>query len=91
MNSIQTPDLKSEETKRYLRALGVDYLIFENFSMSAALYNRGFWTERITGNVLLSRIQAPFCLDFFETVERLAASETILGRAGDLTVIELKP
>ena len=80
-----------EETKRYLRALGVDYLIFENFSMSAALYNRGFWTERITGNVLLSRIQAPFCLDFFETVERLAASETILGRGGDLTVIELKP
>ena len=80
-----------EETKRYLRTLGVDYVIYADFSRSLDLYNRGFWTERITSSVPLCRIQAPFCLDFFDTVERLGVSETTLGRLGDLTVVQLKP
>ena len=80
-----------EETKRYLRALGVDYLIFQDFSNGLDLYNRGVWKRLETGAVALSRIQAPFCLDFFDTVDRLSASETILGRAGNLTVIQFNP
>jgi hypothetical protein len=80
-----------EETKRYLRALGVDYVIFPSFSNSLDLYNRGIWQRHATGDVPLWRIQAPYFLDFYDTVEGLAASETTLGREGELTVIQFKP
>jgi hypothetical protein len=81
----------AEETKQYLRACGVEYLIFQDFSKALDLYNRRVWQRMETGDVLLSRIQAPYCLDFFDTVERLASSETNLGRVGGLTVIQFKP
>jgi hypothetical protein len=80
-----------EETRRYLRGLGVDYVIFPDFSKYSALYNRARWAEIATGDVLLFRIEAPYCLDFFDTVERLAFSDATLGRVGNLTVIQLKP
>jgi len=80
-----------EDTKQYLRARGVDYLIFQNFSNGLDLYNRRVWKRLETGAVPLPRIQAPFCLDFFDTVERLAASEPSPGSIGELTVIQLKP
>jgi hypothetical protein len=80
-----------EETKRYLRALGVEYVIYPDFSRSLDLYNRGFWTERVTSSTALCRIQAPFFLDYFTTVESFAVSEKMLGRLGDLTAIQFQP
>jgi len=80
-----------EETKQYLRGLGVDYLIYQNFSKGASIYNREIWKKFQTGKVRLLRIQAPWCIDFFDTVEGLATSETTLGRFGDLTLIQLNP
>ena len=80
-----------EETKRYLRNLGVEYVLFVDFAQSAVLYNRPTWQDHAKGDVALWKRQAPFYLDFFETTDRLAASETILGRVGNLTVLQLKP
>jgi hypothetical protein len=80
-----------EETKRYLRSLGVEYLIFGDFAKSASLYNRATWQGHANGDIQLWKIQSPFYLDFFDTADRLAASETALGRVGNLTVIQFKP
>ncbi len=80
-----------EEMKRYLRSLGVDYIIFVDFAKSLVLYNRSHWLANAQGDVALWKIQAPFYLDFFDTMDRLAISETKLGRVGDLNVIQLKP
>jgi len=79
-----------EETKRYLRKLGIEYVIFD-FASSHALYSREVWRSHAEGNVALWKIQAPFFNDFFDTVDRLAASETQLGKIGNLTVLQFKP
>jgi hypothetical protein len=80
-----------EETSRYLRRIGVEYLIFVDASKSLELYNRAVWQKHAQGDVLLLRTQAPYFLDFFDTAERLAATETTLGKVGNLTVVQLKP
>jgi len=80
-----------EEMKRYFQGLGLDYVIFVDFNKSLNLYNRAIWQEHAREQTLLWKIQAPFYLDFFDTVDRLADSETKLGRVGDLTVLQLKP
>ena len=77
--------------KRYLHSLGVDYLIYVDFNRSLSLYSRAIWEKHIKGDVVLWKIQAPYFLDFFDTAERLAASESKLGQVGDLTVVQLKP
>jgi hypothetical protein len=82
-----------EETKRYLRSLGIEYLIFTDFSRGNEheLYCRPVWEQHLRGDVTLYKIQAPYYLDFFNTADALAASETVVGRAGLLTVVKLKP
>jgi hypothetical protein len=80
-----------EEMKRYLRDLGVDYIIFQDFSKGASIYSREYWEKYGKWKIPLLRIEAPYCLDFFDTIDRLASSEATLGRAGNLTVIQLKP
>jgi hypothetical protein len=80
-----------EETKRYLRNLGIEYVIFVDCAHSANLYNRRNWQEHERGDVELWKKQAPYFLDFFATTEHLASSETILGRVGALTVLQFKP
>ena len=80
-----------EETKRYLRGLGVEHLIFTNFDQSLSLYNRSIWQKHAHGEAPLLRIQAPGFFDFFDTTEKLAASETTLGKFGNLTVLQFKP
>lgn len=80
-----------EETKRYLRGLGVEHVIFMNFDQSLSLYNRSTWQKHAHGGAPLLRVQAPGYLDFFETTDQLAASETNLGKLGNLTVLQLKP
>ncbi|MDR3404299.1 MAG: hypothetical protein P4L99_17505 [Chthoniobacter sp.] len=80
-----------EEMKRYLRGLGIEYLIFVDFEKSHILYNRAVWHKHAVGDVELWKIQAPFFLDFFDTVDRLAATETQLGRVGNITVVQFKP
>jgi len=79
----------SEETKQYLRGLGVDYLIYQDFSTSVGIYNREVWKKLQMIKVRLYEIEAPYCFDFFDTVERLASSDEICGRVDDLTVIQL--
>jgi len=69
----------------------VDYVIYQNFSKGTSIYNREIWKKFQKGKVLLLRIQAPWCIDFFDTVEGFAASETTLARIGDLTLIQLNP
>ena len=81
----------AEETKRYLCDLGVDYVIFVDPAESMVLYNRKVWQGHVTGDVALWRIQAPFYLDCFDTMERLAATEAKAGKVGKLTVLHLKP
>jgi hypothetical protein len=80
-----------EEMKRYLRGLGIEYLIFVDFDKSSGLYKRSFWQGHADQNMVLWKTEAPFFLDFFDTVDRLAASETQLGRVGNLTVLQFKP
>jgi hypothetical protein len=80
-----------EETKRYLRQMGVEYVIFMSFDESLMLYNRSVWQKHEKGEVPLLRIQAPYFLDFFNTIERLSASETTLGKLGNLSVLQWKP
>jgi hypothetical protein len=80
-----------EETKRYLRGLGIEYVIFIDFTKSMGLYSRSFWKGHADGDIPLWKIQAPFFFDFFDTIDRLAASETQLGRIGNLTVLQFKP
>src|SRR5688500_17817246 len=80
-----------EEMKRYLHGLGIEYVIFVDFSKSIALYSRSFWQGHAEGDIPLWKVQAPFFADFFDTIDRLAASETQLGRVGKLTVLQLKP
>jgi hypothetical protein len=80
-----------EEMKRYLRGLGIEYVIFVDFQESLCFYNRSFWQKHAEGDIALWKIQAPFFSDFFDTIDRLAASETQLGRVGKLTVLQFKP
>jgi hypothetical protein len=80
-----------EEMKRYLRNLGVEYLIFANFDSSALFYSRALRERQAIDDVPLLRIEAPFFLAFFSALERLAVSETTLGHVGNLTVIQFKP
>jgi hypothetical protein len=79
-----------EDTKRYLQGLGVDYLIYVDYNRSLSLYSRAIWTKHSTGDVALWKIQSFFFLDFISTTESLAASETKLGKVGDLVVVKLK-
>ena len=79
------------ETKRYLLGLGVRYLILTNFTSSSALYSRKQWEEHRDGEASIYRDQSPYYLDFFDTAEALAKSETNLGRFRNLTVIRLEP
>jgi hypothetical protein len=69
-----------EEMKRYLRQLGIEYVIFMNFDQSVMLYNRSVWQKHAQGEVAQLRIEAPYFLDFFNTTESLASSETTLGK-----------
>jgi hypothetical protein len=80
-----------EETAKYLRSLGVEYVIFADFEKSLSLYKRSAWQANQVGTVALWKIQAPFFLDFFDTMERLAAAGQPLGRVGDCTVLRLNP
>lgn len=81
----------AEETKRYLRQLGVEYIVFVDFAKSAILYHRAVWEKHAHGDIALWKIQSAFYLDFFDTAERLATTETVLGKVGNLTVIQFKP
>jgi hypothetical protein len=80
-----------EETKRYLRGLGVEYVIFVDFTKSLELYNRDFWQWHSQDKVPLWKFQSAFYFDFFDTIDHLAASETRLGQVGNLTVLQFKP
>lgn len=80
-----------EETKRYLRSLGIEYVIFVDPAASPVLYNRKGWQDHAAGDIALWKIQAPYFLDFFDTEERLAATETTLGKVGNLIVLQFKP
>ncbi|MDR3404300.1 MAG: hypothetical protein P4L99_17510 [Chthoniobacter sp.] len=80
-----------EEMKRYLRGLGIEYVIYIDFTKSLGFYQRAFWQGHAEGNIPVWKIQAPFFLDFFATMERLGGSETQLGRVGNLTVLQFKP
>jgi hypothetical protein len=80
-----------EEMKRYLRGLGIEYIICVDFGKSYALYNRATWQKHAQGNVELWKIQSAFYLDFFDSIDRLAASETKLGRVGYLNVLQFTP
>lgn len=79
-----------EETKRYLRTLGVEHVIFMECAGNS-FYSRARREREGAGDIALLRIWAPFFLDFISTVEHLAASETILGRSGDLVAFHFKP
>jgi len=79
----------AQETQRYLRSLGIDYVIFVDPAQSLVLYNRKVWQDHAAGEVLLWKVQAPFYLDFFDTMERLATIEPIAGKSGALTVMQL--
>jgi hypothetical protein len=80
-----------EEMKRYLRSLGVEYIIFEDFDAADFFYSRALRKKQAENDVPMLQAEAPYFLDFFDTIERLAASETTVGRAGNLTVIQFKP
>jgi hypothetical protein len=80
-----------EEMKRYLRGLGVEYVIFENFDDATFFYSRALREQQLGSGVPMLLTEAPYFLDFFDTIEHLAASETTLGHAGNLTVIQFKP
>ena len=77
--------------KRYLRSLGVEYIIFEDFNEATFFYSRILRKKQALDDVPMLRNEAPYFLDFFDTIERLAASETTVGHAGNLTVIQFKP
>jgi hypothetical protein len=81
------------EMKRYLRGLGIDYLIFTNFAEHNpnVLYSRSNWEEHLHGDTVLWKVNAPYFLDFFNTVDQLATTESVLGRYGNLTVVRLNP
>jgi hypothetical protein len=79
------------EMKNYLRNLGVEYLIFTDFVKSNGIYERKTWEDHAVGNTPLWRSMAPYYLDFFDTMERLAASETVVGSSRNLTVVQLRP
>jgi len=80
-----------EEMKRYLRSLGIEYIIFEDFDAATFFYSRVLRKKQAVDDVPMLRTEAPYFLDFFDTIERLTASETTVGRAGNLTVIQFKP
>ena len=80
-----------DETKRYLLGLGVRYLILTDFTSSNALYSRKQWEEHRDGAASIYREQSPYYLNFFDTAEALAKSETVLGRLRNLTVVRLDP
>lgn len=80
-----------EEMKRYLLGLGVEYVIFTDWDKSYVLYNRKTWNDHAHGDVALWKLQSSYFLDFFNVMDRLAVSETKLGRVGDLNVLQLKP
>jgi hypothetical protein len=80
-----------EEMKRYLQGLGIDYVLCMDFGKSAQLYSRPVWEEQSHSRISIVKAQSVFYLDFFNTMDRLLASETIAGRVGDLTVLKLSP
>jgi hypothetical protein len=79
------------EMKEYLRKCGVEYVIFVDFNKSPNLCSRPVWQKHLTGDIPLWKIQAPFFLDFFDKVDQLAASESVLGHVGNLTAMRLNP
>jgi len=80
-----------EATKQYLRAHGVEYLIFPDFDSGPKMYIRYTWQEIAGRGVLMFRTQATYTFDFFDTLDRLAASENVLGKEGHFLVIQLRP
>ena len=79
------------ELKEYLQKFGIEYVIFVDFDHSNNLYNRPIWQKHAVGNIALWKIQSTFFLDFFDTVDRLATTETKLGRVGNLCVLQFSP
>jgi hypothetical protein len=79
------------EVKEYLLSLGIEYIAYNDFDHPSVEtgYWRWWWRERAAFQNPVLKPMTPYVLDLMENVDRLAASEGLIFRDGDLSVIRL--
>lgn len=79
------------EVKEYLLSLGIEYIAYNDFDHPAVEtgYWRWWWRERAAFQNPVLKPMTPYVLDLMENVDRLAASEGVIFRDGDLSLIRL--
>ncbi|MDP9114589.1 MAG: hypothetical protein M3O20_13050, partial [Acidobacteriota bacterium] len=72
--------------KTYLLAEGIEYIAYNDFDHPAVEtgYWRGWWREHVIGVKRDIEPLVPYVLDVMSSVDRLAATEGTIYRAGDL-------
>jgi hypothetical protein len=77
--------------KQYLLSLGIEYIAFNDFDRPAIEtgYWRPWWRDHAAAQNPVLKPVAPLTLDLMDNVDRLALSEEIALRDGDLTLIHL--
>jgi hypothetical protein len=79
------------EVKEYLLSLGIEYIAYNDFDRPSVEtgYWRWWWRERAAFQNPVLKPMTPYVLDLMENVDRLAASEGVVFRDGDLSLIRL--
>ncbi len=75
--------------KNYLRSVGVDYLLVVDFENAMLLYTRRHWKEHQRPEWFFKEVWGRYMIDFMDSVDALALSERVVGRAANLRLIKL--
>ena len=80
------------ELKRYLLSLGIEYIAYNDFDRPSVEtgFWRWWWRERASSQNPVLGPMVPYVLDLMGNVDRLAATEGVVARSGDLAIIRLR-
>lgn len=79
-----------EKLKKYLKNLGVKYILSVDSDKAIGYLTRKNWTENKRTEWYWSEYWAPPALDFIDNINSLAISEGFIGRGPKCKLIELK-
>jgi hypothetical protein len=75
----------------YLRANGVDYLVYVDFNLPSELYNRTHWQSHLSKTESYLFGEARLQLDAEDAIEKLSAERRVVYSAHGMTVVDLAP
>lgn len=74
---------------KYLKSLGIRYVIAVNFDNAVLLYTRKLWTETTRPEWIYSQIWRPRFLDVMANFDALDKEGAVVARAGNLRLFDL--